>query len=82
MGPHRIHRSPGARRRQGEPAAGAERNLLYVIIAEATNMGLDAMAESCSVPYDVLAWTAEWITGLRPNPTRRACKGAVCAQAG
>ena len=36
------------------------RNLLYVIIAEATNMGLGAMAESCGVPYDVLAWTAEW----------------------
>jgi hypothetical protein len=31
-----------------------------VIIAEATNMGLGAMAESCGVPYDVLAWTAEW----------------------
>jgi hypothetical protein len=37
-----------------------KRNLLYVIIAEATNMGLGAMAESCGVPYDVLAWTAEW----------------------
>ena len=36
-----------------------KRNLLYVIIAEATNMGLGAMAESCGVPYDVLAWTAE-----------------------
>jgi TnpA family transposase len=36
------------------------RNLLYVIIAEATNMGLSAMAESCGVSYDVLAWTAEW----------------------
>jgi len=37
-----------------------KRNLLYVIIAEATNMGLGAMAESYGVPYDVLAWTAEW----------------------
>ena len=37
-----------------------KRNLLYVIIAEATNIGLGAMAESCGVPYDVLAWTAEW----------------------
>ena len=37
-----------------------KRNLMYVIIAEATNMGLGAMAESCGVPYDVLAWTAEW----------------------
>ena len=33
---------------------------MYVIIAEATNMGLTAMAESCGVSYDVLAWTAEW----------------------
>ncbi len=41
-------------------SAELKRNLLYVIIAEATNMGLGAMAESCGVPYDVLAWTAEW----------------------
>jgi len=36
------------------------RNLLYVIIAEATSMGLSAMAESCGVSCDTLAWTAEW----------------------
>jgi hypothetical protein len=36
------------------------RNLLYVIIAEAANMGLSAMAESCGVSCDTLAWTAEW----------------------
>ena len=36
------------------------RNLLYVLIAEATNMGLSAMSESCGVSYDTLAWTAEW----------------------
>ena len=35
-------------------------NLLYVLIAEATNMGLVAMAESAGVSYDVLAWTVEW----------------------
>src|SRR5258708_8796183 len=29
-------------------------------MAEATNRGRGAMAESCGVPYDVLAWTAEW----------------------
>jgi len=29
-----------------------KRNLLYVIIAEATNMGLGAMAEARGVPYD------------------------------
>jgi TnpA family transposase len=36
------------------------RNLLYVLIALATNMGLVAMSESCGVSYDTLAWTAEW----------------------
>jgi hypothetical protein len=39
--------------------AELKRNLLYVIIAEATSMGPGAMAESCGVPHDVLAWTAE-----------------------
>jgi hypothetical protein len=37
-----------------------KRNLMYVIIAEATNMGPAVMAESSGVSYDVLAWTAEW----------------------
>lgn len=36
------------------------RNLIYVLIAEATNMELTAMADSCGVPNDVLAWTAQW----------------------
>jgi len=47
-----------------------KRNLIYVIIAEATNMGLTAMAESCGVPYDVLAWTAEWY--FRPETLEAA----------
>jgi hypothetical protein len=47
---------------------------MYVIIAEATNMGLSAMAESCGVPYDVLAWTAEWY--FRPE-TLEAANAAV-----
>ncbi|WP_349877130.1 Tn3 family transposase [Micromonospora sp. HUAS YX12] len=54
--------------------AELKRNLLYVIIAEATNMGLGAMAESCGVPYDVLAWTAEWY--FRPE-TLEAANAAV-----
>lgn len=54
--------------------ADLKRNLLYVIIAEATNMGLGAMAESCGVPYDVLAWTAEWY--FRPE-TLEAANAAV-----
>ena len=41
-------------------APDLKRNLMYVIIAEATNMGLAAMAESAGLSYDMLAWTAEW----------------------
>ncbi|MDQ2791694.1 MAG: Tn3 family transposase [Actinomycetota bacterium] len=46
----------------GKVARSAElkRNLLYVIIAEATNMDLVEMAASAGISYDVLAWTAEW----------------------
>jgi TnpA family transposase len=51
-----------------------KRNLMYVIIAEATNMGLTAMSESCGVPYDVLAWTAEWY--FRPE-TLEAANAAI-----
>ncbi|WP_267596091.1 transposase [Carbonactinospora thermoautotrophica] len=51
-----------------------KRNLLYVVIAEATDMGLAAMAESAGVPYDVLAWTAEWY--LRPE-TLEAANAAI-----
>nr|WP_243710375.1 Tn3 family transposase [Micromonospora sp. KC213] len=60
----------------GKVARPAElkRNLMCVIIAEATNMGLSAMAESCGVPYDVLAWTAEWY--FRPE-TLEAANAAV-----
>jgi Tn3 transposase DDE domain len=50
------------------------RSLLYVVIAEAANMGLGAMAESCGVPYDVLAWTAEWY--FRPE-TLEAANAAI-----
>ena len=52
------------------------RNLIYVIIAEAANMGLSAMAESYGVPYDVLTWTPEWHfrpeTGGSDGPRRPA----------
>jgi len=37
-----------------------KRNLLYVIIAEATNMGLAEMAAATGISYNALAWTAEW----------------------
>jgi TnpA family transposase len=37
-----------------------KRNLLAVLIASATNLGLVRMAEVCGIAYDVLAWTQEW----------------------
>jgi TnpA family transposase len=37
-----------------------KRNILAVLIANATNLGLTRMAEACGVPADVLAWTQEW----------------------
>jgi hypothetical protein len=62
---HLIHAGGKASR-----PADLKRNLIYVIIAEATNMGLTAMAASCGVPYDVLAWTAEWY--FRPETLQTA----------
>jgi hypothetical protein len=50
------------------------RNLLYVLIAEATNMGLSAMSESCGVSYDTLAWTAEWYLS---EETLKAANAAI-----
>ena len=37
-----------------------KRNLIAVLIAQATNLGLTRMADACGISYDVLAWTAEW----------------------
>jgi hypothetical protein len=36
------------------------RNILAVLIAMATNLGLARMSEACGISYDVLAWTMEW----------------------
>jgi hypothetical protein len=46
-------------RKRGQ-SAELKRNILAVLIANATNLGLVKMAEACGVPYDVLAWTQEW----------------------
>jgi TnpA family transposase len=46
--------------RKQSHSAELKRNILAVLIAGATNMGLTKMAEACGVPYDVLAWTQEW----------------------
>jgi hypothetical protein len=48
---------PGSRR-YADPST--KRNVLAVLTAGATNLGLARMAEACGVPYDLLAWTAEW----------------------
>jgi len=37
-----------------------KRNILAVLIALATNLGLARMSEACGISYDVLAWTMEW----------------------
>jgi hypothetical protein len=36
------------------------RNILAVLIALATNLGLARMSEACGISYDVLAWTMQW----------------------
>ncbi|MGB6162552.1 MAG: Tn3 family transposase [Pseudonocardiaceae bacterium] len=37
-----------------------KRDILAVLIALATNLGLARMSEACGISYDVLAWTMEW----------------------
>nr|WP_260423281.1 transposase [Streptomyces spectabilis] len=40
------------------------------MIGLSTNMGLHGMASPCGIPYDVLAWTAEWY--IREDTLREA----------
>ncbi|ETT24074.1 transposase [Rhodococcus ruber Chol-4] len=37
-----------------------KRNLIAVLLAHSTNLGLTRMAEACGITYDILAWTDEW----------------------
>ncbi|MBN9739351.1 Tn3 family transposase [Pseudonocardia sp. P1] len=37
-----------------------KRNLIAVLLAHSTNLGLTRMADACGISYDVLAWTGEW----------------------
>jgi len=37
-----------------------KRNLLAVIVAQATNLGLARMADASGIGYDTLLWTQEW----------------------
>ncbi len=42
------------------PALELKRNLIAVLLAHSTNLGLTRMADACGIAYDILAWTAEW----------------------
>jgi TnpA family transposase len=46
----------------GKQARSSElkRNLIAVLLAQATNLGLTRMAEASGISYDILAWTSEW----------------------
>jgi TnpA family transposase len=46
----------------GKQARSSElkRNLIAVLLAQSTNLGLTRMADACGISYDVLSWTAEW----------------------
>ncbi len=37
-----------------------KRNLIAVLLAHSTNLGLTRMADACGISYDILAFTAEW----------------------
>ena len=37
-----------------------KRNLIAVLLAYSTNLGLTRMAEASGISYDILAWTSEW----------------------
>lgn len=37
-----------------------KRNLIAVLLAHSTNLGLTRMAEACGITYDIPAWTDEW----------------------
>jgi len=46
--------------RKSTQSVELKRNILAVLIAGATNLGLTRMSEACGVSYDTLAWTHEW----------------------
>ncbi|MBL1119603.1 Tn3 family transposase [Streptomyces sp. 110] len=47
-----------------------KRKLIACLIGLSTHLGLHGMASSCGIPYDVLAWTAEWY--IREETLREA----------
>ncbi|MEV3926098.1 Tn3 family transposase [Actinomadura coerulea] len=46
--------------RKSTQSVELKRNILAVLIAGATNLGLARMSEACGVSVDTLAWTQEW----------------------
>ena len=46
--------------RKSAQSVELKRNILAVLIAGATNLGLTRMSEACGVSYDTLTWTQEW----------------------
>lgn len=46
--------------RKSKLSVEQKRNILAVLIAGATNLGLTRMSETRGVSYDMLAWTQEW----------------------
>jgi len=51
-----------------------KRNLLAVVVAQATNLGLSRMADASGIAYDTLVWTQEWYVR---EETLRAANTAV-----
>jgi len=51
-----------------------KRNLLAVIVSQATNLGLSRMADASGIAYDTLVWTQEWYVR---EETLRAANTAV-----
>ncbi|WP_431903757.1 Tn3 family transposase [Nonomuraea sp. bgisy101] len=48
----------GGKKLAGSPEL--KRNILAVLISQATNLGLAKMSEASGISYDTLAWTMEW----------------------
>ncbi len=51
-----------------------KRNLIAVLLAFSTNLGLTRMAEAAGISYDILAWTSEWYVR---EETLRAANSAL-----
>ncbi|MGF6884275.1 TnpA family transposase [Nocardia sp. GAS34] len=59
---------------QGTRSPELKRNLIAVLLAHSTNLGLTRMAEACGITYDILSWTNEWYVR---EETLRAANGVL-----